>query len=330
MLSRVAERIYWMARYVERTENIARLINVNTLLLLDLPRGVSLGWDALINMTGANETFSEFFNEPNERNVVQFMLVDRRHPISLLSALASAREDARTIRDIIPREAWETINELYLRLKEALPASLARGKRYEALLSVIEATQQLNGILAGGMLHDQAYDFLLLGRNLERADMVSRIIDVRTADALPEALASLAPWRSLPWMNLLRSLSAYQAFRQYYHGMIHRRDVLEFLFKNAEFPRAVRCAVGEVCTAIGRLPNNQRPLALGQALSQRVDRARIGRFDDPAVHRFVDRVQKSLGDIHLAVAQTWFLHIPAAPRKRLRSDAGADPCAAVR
>ncbi len=322
MLSRVAERIYWMARYMERAENIARLINVNTLLLLDLPRGVPLGWDALINMTGANEIFAEFFNEPNERNVVQFMLVDRRHPVSLLSALASARENARTIRDIIPREAWENINELYLRAREELPSSLARGKRYEALFAVIESSQGFNGILAGGMLHNQAYDFLLLGRNLERADMVSRIIDVRTADALPEELTSLTPWRSLPWMNLLRSLSAYQSFRQYIQGVIDRRDVLEFLFKNNEFPRAIRCAIDEVCTAVQRLPNNEDTLALCQTLGQRVERARIRRFDDPAVHRFVDGIQKKLGGIHDAVSSTWFLHREAGAVKRRRASRG--------
>ncbi|APZ41991.1 alpha-E domain-containing protein [Acidihalobacter ferrooxydans] len=319
MLSRVAERIYWMARYAERAENIARLINVNTLMLLDLPRGVTLSWDALIAMTGASEDFAGHYNEANERNVVKFLVADTRNPGSLLSSLGSARENARTIRDIIPREAWESINELYQRATTELPVSLARGKRYEALLAAVEALQQMNGILSGGMLHDAGYEFLRLGRNLERADMITRSIDVRTADVLPPEMAGLAALRSLRWMSLLRSLSAYQAYRQQVQGAVKREDVLDFLFKNAEFPRAVRHCVGEVSAAISRLPRAEEALTVCAALDKQIARARVCGYDDPGVHRFVDRVQKGLGDVHAVVGETWFLHTQPTRKKRRRA-----------
>lgn len=319
MLSRVAERIYWMARYVERAENIARLINVNTLMLLDLPRGVPLGWEALIAMTGVSEFFAEHYNEPVERNVVRFLAADPRNPGSLISSLASARENARTIRDIIPREAWERINQLYLQVHAELPSSLARGKRYDALMLVIDATQQLTGILAGGMLHDAGYGFLRLGRYLERADMITRIIDVRTMDVIPPDSVGLTPLNSLRWMSLLRSLSGYQAYRQQMQTAVRREEVLEFLFKSEQFPRAVRHCVGEVCTAIERLPRRETAHELCLSLSQRLDRARVRRFDEAAVHRFVDRVQKNLGQVHEAIGQTWFLIEKAPAKKRRRS-----------
>jgi uncharacterized alpha-E superfamily protein len=322
MLSRVAERIYWMARYVERAENIARLINVNTLMLLDLPRGVPLGWEALIDMTGASEAFAEHYNGAVERNVVRFLVVDQRNSGSLLSSLKSARENARTIRDIIPREAWERINELYLQATAELPGSLARGKRYEALMSVIDASQQLTGILAGAMLHDAGYDFLRLGRNLERADMISRIIDVRTADALPPEFAGLTPLRSLRWMSLLRSLSGYQAYRQQVQTAVRREDVLEFLFKSERFPRAIRHCVGEVSAAVERLPRSEEAHELCLSLMRQIDRARVRRFDDAAVHRFVDRVQKSLGKVHDMIGQTWFQVVPPQAKRRRRMARG--------
>lgn len=318
MLSRVAERIYWMARYIERAENTARLVNVNTLMLLDLPRGVPLGWEALIDMTGASEAFAEHYKEPLERNVVRFLLTDQRNPGALLSSLQGARENARTIRDIIPREAWERINELYLQTTAELPSSLARGKRYEALISVIDATQQLTGILAGAMLHDAGYGFLRLGRNLERADMTTRIIDVRTADVLPIDTAGYTSLRGLQWMSLLRSLSAYQAYRQQVQAGVRRESVLEFLFKSEQFPRAVLHCVGEVRAALERLPRNEAALEVCSGLVHQIEHARIRRFDDAAVHRFVDRVQKGLGRLHEAVGLTWFLIEPAQSARRRR------------
>jgi uncharacterized alpha-E superfamily protein len=120
MLSRVAENIYWLARYVERAENTARIVTVNANLLLDLPKGIAPGWRPLIDITGANALFEEHYKDYGERQVVRFLLGDERYPGSILSALGAARENCRTIRDVVPREAWEQINELYLFAREEL------------------------------------------------------------------------------------------------------------------------------------------------------------------------------------------------------------------
>ncbi|AOU97148.1 hypothetical protein BI364_03245 [Acidihalobacter yilgarnensis] len=322
MLSRVAERIYWLGRYLERGENTARLVNVNTLLLLDLPRRVPLGWQPLIDITGNAELFAEHLSETSERNVVRFLVADEKNPGSLLSSLHSARENARTIRDALPREGWERINDLYLQAKAELPSGLARSRRYDKLVGVIAACQQVTGLLAGAMLHDEGYDFLRIGRNLERADMTTRIVDVRTAPAHPDIQGvELEPFRHAQWLSLLRSISAYQAYWLKVQAPVRRREVLEFLFKERQFPRSILHGIGEVATAIGHLPRSEALTAEVNALALRIEKRRVGRMDDDAVHAFVDRLQLNLARLHKAIATNYFQigaveQRPRRPRSR--------------
>ncbi|MCC9003169.1 MAG: alpha-E domain-containing protein, partial [Candidatus Competibacter sp.] len=186
MLSRVAQNIYWMARYIERAEDTARIINVNTNLLLDLPRNMTFGWLPLIFIVGAEKQFFE--KDPNrladESTVVKFLISDSDNPGSIISSLASARENLRTTRDTVPQEAWEQINGLYIFARDHVPT---RRGRFEFLRRVIHGAQQINGMLAGSMSRTAAYDFVWLGRFLERADMTTRILDVRSANLLPRA-----------------------------------------------------------------------------------------------------------------------------------------------
>ena len=181
MLSRVANKIYWMARYLERAENTARIINVNTHLLLDLPKRVRLGWEPIIDITSKRDYFYSLYEEADEHSVVRFMVTDMRNPDSMLSTLNMARENTRTIRDIIPREVWEQVNTLYLNAKTNARSVTTQRHRYDYLRSIIAGVQTVSGMLAGTMTHDEGYDFLRMGRNLERADMTTRIIDVRSA-----------------------------------------------------------------------------------------------------------------------------------------------------
>ncbi|HYN76820.1 MAG TPA: alpha-E domain-containing protein, partial [Lamprocystis sp. (in: g-proteobacteria)] len=176
MLSRVAENIYWLGRYVERAENTARIVSVNANLLLDLPRGIAPGWAPLVYITGANAQFEEHYQDYSERHVVHFLLGDERNSGSTLYALGAARENCRTIRDFVPREAWESLNELYLYARDELARGTSKGGRHTYLKHIIQSAQGFNGLLSGTMLHDQGYEFLHLGRFLERADMTTRII----------------------------------------------------------------------------------------------------------------------------------------------------------
>ena len=230
MLSRVASNVYWLGRYLERAENTARIMNVNSNLLLDLPKSIRLGWEPILDIITTSELFYETYKQADEASVARFIIADKNNPGSILNSLHFARENARTIREIIPREAWEQINSMYLLAKESQANSLNRRHRYAYLNKIILMNQSITGILAGTMNHDEGYDFLRLGRNLERADMTTRIIDVRSASLLPDVEDRQAPFENIQWMSVLKSLTGYQMYRREMRLRIKRQDVLQFLF----------------------------------------------------------------------------------------------------
>ena len=310
MLSRVAERIYWMARYLERAENTARLVNVNVNLLLDLPRPAALGWQPLIDITGSGRLFHRLFRAADQRNVVRFLIADTRNTGSLLSSLAAARENARTIRDVIPREGWEAVNSLYLAAKSGLPASLAARHRHDFLNNMIARTQHVTGLLAGTMLHDAGYSFLRLGRNLERADMTSRIIDVRSGNLLPTQPETLPPFEHLQWMSVLRTLSAYQSYQQVEQGPVVRGAVLRYLLQDGRFPRSMAHCVGEVLQCLRALPRGRELVADAQSLSQAIADAAVGTMGGTELKGLIDAFQQRLARIHDAVTATYFAPPP--------------------
>lgn len=307
MLSRVAENIYWMARHVERAENTARLITVNTHLLLDLPKKVQVGWEPIVEILGARELFYSLHGEADERSVVRFLVTDMQHYGSILSALSHARENARTIRDIIPREAWERVNDLYLGAKADAPHALGRRSRYYYLHTIILGSQTVTGLLAGTMTHDKGYDFLRMGRNLERADMTTRIIDVRSASLLPEPHEALTPYENIQWMSVLKSLTAYQMYRRAIQVRVRRPDVLKFLLQNPSFPRSFYHSLREVETYLRHLPHNGRPLAAVADLQNRVLAADPAQLKQEELHTFIDDLQLYLGKVHDAITATYFL-----------------------
>jgi len=317
MLSRVADRIYWMARYLERAENTARIINVNANLLLDLPRNITPGWQPLIDITGGKKAFKQRRLVGNERNVVRFLTADLKNPSSLLSSLQYARENARTIRDIIPRDAWEHVNALYLEIKGNLPAGIAQRRRFDFLRSVISGTQQITGLLAGTMLHDAGYYFLRMGRNLERADMTTRIIDVQSGSLLPKETDELLPFENIQWMSVLESLSGYQSYRQKMQGKGVSRDIaLKFLLLDREFPRAFMHCIREVIDCLEHLPKNDLPLKTLHDFTRRVNTANLPKLTRQALHDFIDNLQKQLGDIHNLINQTYFVAVRQTKKQR--------------
>jgi uncharacterized alpha-E superfamily protein len=314
MLSRVAESIYWMARYVERAENTARLVNVNMNLMLDLPRAVRPGWDRLVEISGAAPLFDELHRRADERVVMRFLLGDLRNPGSMLSSLQQARENARTIRDIIPREAWEQLNTLYRQSHDGITRGLTQKGRFDYLRGVIHGSQMLTGILAGCMTHDHGYGFLKVGRNLERADMTTRIIDVRSADLLGaesrEADELLAPYANLQWMSVLKSLTGYQMYRREMQVRVQRPEVLRFLLHNERFPRAVNHCLGQVEQCLAQLPRSDAPRRIARAVTHTVEAAPIDELDQSALHEFIDGLQLGMGEIHESISATYFRHEP--------------------
>lgn len=310
MLSRVAERLYWMARYVERAENTARLVEVYANLFLDLPRSVDLGWSTLITITGMEDAFNDRFQNADERNVVRYLLADPNHPGSVISSLAAARENLRTTRDVVPSEAFEAINELYLETREKAQQAVNRGGRHAWLDSVICGCQQIAGLLMGTMSHNQGYRFVELGRHLERADMTTRIIDSGVATLLSDEEADSLLTIML-WINVLRSSSGYQMYRQHVRHRVNGRDVARFLLADVEFPRAVSYCAEALERSLRRLPRHDRPLAALARLQRLLEQADERALGEPrAIHEYIDTIQQEISDLHDALAATWFLPPP--------------------
>ncbi|MDJ0806658.1 MAG: alpha-E domain-containing protein [Gammaproteobacteria bacterium] len=306
MLSRVAENIYWIGRYLERAENTARLINVNSNLMLDLPKGIALGWEPMIRILGCEQAFAEKHDETTERRVVNFLISDEGYPGSILSTLGLARENARTIRDILPREAWEELNAFHQEVVETKQNSYARQGRHNYLIRIIRGMQQLTGLLAGTMNHDTAYHFLNMGRKLERADMTTRIINVKSENPIAEDATDLAPYQDTLWMSMLESLGAYQMYRQSMQVRINRIDVLTFLFRRTEFPRSFTFCIENIAYNLSCLPNNTEPLTIIRHIERVVQEASMAEMDNGVLHAFIDQLQICLGYLHGSITETYF------------------------
>ncbi|AHE98998.1 alpha-E domain-containing protein [Thioalkalivibrio paradoxus] len=306
MLSRVAERVYWLARYIERAENTARMIISFHLVSLDMPKTVQLSWKGLVAVTGNDDVFDAHYQREDERNCVKFLVADQYNPSSVLSSLQAARENVRTTRDLVPSEAWEVVNEMYLFARDHIDNGIGKRVRYQFLTEVVQRCQTLTGLLAGCMSHDAAYDFIRVGRNLERADMTSRQIDVGAIRYLKKA-ADPTPYEGLLWTGILRSQSGFQMYRQHVKRRINGVDVVRFLLQDLPFPRAVAHSLRYVQEALERLPRNELPLRLVmQARRHALDADVDALVAEDRLHAFIDTLQQDIGAIHTAVADTWF------------------------
>src|ERR1700761_315680 len=179
MLSRVAESVYWMSRYVERAENVARFIDVNFHLILDDPTASDQQWLPLVNTSGDHEDYFKRYGAPTQRNVMRFLACDPDNPNSIVSCLRAARENARTVREIISSEMWLYLNKFYLTINTATASDTCLDSPQELLSEIKMSSHLFSGLTDATMRHGEAWHFCQLGRMLERADKTSRILDVK-------------------------------------------------------------------------------------------------------------------------------------------------------
>ncbi len=308
MLARVAESLYWMARYLERAEDTARLINATTMLVMDMPRGASFGWEDLLKVVGLDEPFHKLYDEVSETAVMSFLIQDERNPSSIFSCVRHARENTRTFREVLPRESWEWVNEMYLYTSTHLTSALDRRKRYEVLNEIIRRRQAVVGLLSGTMSRDEGFQFMRLGRNIERADMTTRVIDVSYAINLPRQNGDDASSVNLPdlvWMSVLHALSAHQMYRR--HVDVHARGhkVLAYLLNDPQFPRSVRHCLHEIQFSLDELPGAD-PMHRLQGMLNLVDGADYCKLSQNGLHEFCDEIEAGLADLNVVIGQTFF------------------------
>ena len=306
MLSRVAEGLYWMTRYLERAENTARMINATSQMLLDLPRGASFGWDVLLKVAGLDVVFRASYPSYDEASIMRFLIGDKANPSSIKSCIERARENSRTLREILPRAAWERINSLYLYVRDHSDAALDRPNRYNVLEQIIERRQSVVGMLSENMSHDVAYQFIRLGRNIERADMTTRIVDITAAVLLPRQQGIEDPAMNLLWMGVLKALNAYQMYRRHVSVHVRGTDVVNYLLKDAIFPRTVLYCLQEIRSAFDTVPNSTVPRALLESARIRVSTARVESLSEQGRHDYLDAVQADIAAIDRAIAAQYF------------------------
>jgi uncharacterized alpha-E superfamily protein len=212
----------------------------------------------------------------------------------------------RTTRTIVPREAWETLNDLRAFAHENVQAGLTRRGRYAYLSQVVGRCQQITGNMVGTMSHDKAYNFVCMGRNLERADMGVRILDVRAHSLLPGRLGELRPFNDIQWKSVLMSLSSYQNYRRQVHVRVKGDAVLGFLLQDERSPRSVGYCLSEIEACLRDLPRNEAPLRVLGQIQRRVKEADVRSLVEENLHPFLDELQDVLAELHEAVRATYF------------------------
>lgn len=318
MLSRVANLVYWTARYVERAQNASRLIDVNAQLVIDLNGSRSVNraddWIPMIHALGDEKLFSKLYRESDEESVVNFVIFDPRNPTSILSCINCARENARCIRDQISSEAWEQLNRLYLRLQHESFADYSRLGAYEYLNRIKGSLILFNGIVDSMFPRNEAWFFYIAGMYLERADNTSRLIDVKYFALLPSVAAVGTAIDAIQWASVLRSCSAFEAFRKSRRGQIAPDRVIDYLFLEPAFPRSIRFSISEADNAVGWISRNvdhrftNPPTRSLGRLRAELDYASIREIIDYGPHEYIDLLQQKLTDIGTEIEKTFFYY----------------------
>ncbi len=305
MLSRVANRLYWSARYLERSEGTARMVNAYTHFILDLPKSNPVGWDVLIRIIEAEPAYFSRYKKLSEQNVIKFLLIDEENLGSLLASVTFARENLRTTRDVLPEEAWELVNELHIYTKRNAVEAVKRRGRHEFLEEIMLRNIQIDGLFDGSMNRDRSFEFIRLGRYLERCDMATRIADVGIAGLPDEDSAELDLEISL-WVNLLTSLSATSAYRREVGPIVEPSEVTDFIFNYPHFPRSVRYCLDRVERAISGFNHNDSSMAILGRMRKKLDRFDAKKLSKSQIHEVIDQIQLELNRLNTTIADTWF------------------------
>ncbi|MEX0728318.1 MAG: alpha-E domain-containing protein [Planctomycetaceae bacterium] len=317
MLSRVADAMYWMSRYVERVENLARFIDVTLNMILDLPVGSPEPWQPLVSVTGDHDLFAEKYGVASQESVQKFLTFEREYPYSILSSIRLARENARSIRETITTEMWEQLNQFYYLVRDASQSDRVQKSPAEFYRQIRQASHLFQGITDHTMSHGEGWHFANLGRLLERADKTSRILDVKYFILLPSVSDVGTPIDDLQWSAVLRSVSGLEMYRQQYHGITPER-VVEFLTLNREFPRAVHYCV--IAAEMSLHAISGTPVGASRNLAERrmgllraeLSYAQVQEILTRGLHEFLDALQTKINNVGEGIYDT-FITLKSVP-----------------
>jgi uncharacterized alpha-E superfamily protein len=313
LLARYAESMFWVARYLERVENIARLIDITQ--TFESPGRESEAWYAMIRINADEDGFAKAGLKPDAEDVKRYYLLDRTNPNSIPSAMEAARTNARTLRPIISTEMWTQLNVMHRELLSIKPEELA-GDRLSRLCARIKmGVQEFTGVTEGTLFRDQGYYFYMLGRLIERADQTTRLIDIRYHLLVPIGDEQRRVAELTQWGGVLRAAAGHHAFRRIAPPDFKPSDVVGFLLTNRAFPRSVLLCVSQIEWHLTQLRQTYSLRGTVPAL-ERVEEVRsalLSRHVDAMIadglHDFLDALQRDLillaGEIGTAFFRDW-------------------------
>jgi uncharacterized alpha-E superfamily protein len=308
MLSRVANSLYWMARYIERAENIARIVDANLQLLLDLrnldEKRLAEHWLPIVQATGDEAQFFKLHQKATAQNVTEFLVFQTENPNSIVSAICQARENARMVRDQITIELWEELNHLYWFVKTPQARQVWKESPTEFFQQIKSGSLHIIGLTDATLIHNEGWWFAQAGKFIERADQTSRILDLRYASLPARGVPGPASQQdALEWSAILRSCSAWDAYKSIHGAEVNPRLVAEFLILSEDFPRSVQFCVAELNRALrrisgvaeGKFCNDAEKLA-GRLVAE-LQFSTIDEIFEAGLHDYLDRLQAKLGAI---------------------------------
>ena len=313
MLSRIAESLFWMARYMERAEDTSRILDVNYHMLLEQSQQTyKLRWEPLVNISGEQERFFKLFTHATTQTVFEFLAFHEENPNSITQCIYHARENARTIRDRISREMWQDINGLYLMVSKTRPEEEFIVGPHRFCSTIKFGSHRFHGVSDDTLPHDEGWHFLQLGRALERAEMTARIVDVEYHNLL-ESTPGEAP-DNHQWMAVLKSVAAYEIYRRQYHSRIDPERVAELLILHPQHPRSIRFSIATIQSSLRAISGSGQGSYSNEAerltgkLHESLMYDRIEEIFERGLHTFLTGLQATCRQIGHQIARTYFYY----------------------
>ena len=304
--------MFWLGRYVERAENYSRFIDVNYNLCMDLPPGLKEQWEPLVAATGDRDVFVKQFGKNFTReNVIFFLAFDTENPNAIISTISQARENARMVRESIPKESWESLNALYYEVQNAKKKKTWQKEDPHDFFEFIKnQVHMFNGIASSNAPRTQAWYFTQIGIQIERADKTSRILDVKYHYLLPSLDEVGSPLDFLHWTALLKSVSAFNAYKHLYQN-IQPEHIVNYLILNRYFPRSIFFCLSEVEEALHEISGSKKSFSNAAereigSLRSKLEYSDVKDILNQGLHEYLDDIQLRLNQISSAIHEQYF------------------------
>jgi uncharacterized alpha-E superfamily protein len=313
MLGKTAGGLFWMQRYLERSENIARLVDAGFRIALTRSEAAEDEWASVLSTAGVRRAYLQRYDKIDGSSVINFLLRDKANPSSVMSVIEGARNNARLVRTALTREVWEATNECWMTLKEALRTQISDNDLPDVLSLIRQQSAQVRGAQSGTMMRNDIYFFAQLGTFVERADSTARILDVKYYVLLPSLSYVGSSLDNVQWETILRSVSAYRAFRWLNPGETNPRNIAQFMILDQVMPRSLAFCAGRMAAALEAIAREYggsgESLALASALSRELAGTNIDMVVDNGLHQFIQDFIKRNNAISAQIEQEFrFYH----------------------